>query len=76
MLLGSLLWRPEALLEGSAPQKHCKTYCFVRCLQVQMFGSLMLWMALLGPFLGRSCPKMAATLAPIVAQKAIIKVNY
>ena len=48
-LLGAFLSLLCSSWEASGPQKHWKTNCFLRFLQMQLFGSLKFSMALLDP---------------------------
>ena len=74
--LGSLLEPLEALLRGLWTPKTLRNCRFVEVLELQLFGSLILLMVILGsywPFLGRSGPKMGPEMVPTVVKKVIKK---
>ena len=74
--LGSPLGPLEALLGGLWTPKTLKTKNVLRLLEMQLFGSLKLLMALLGSswsFLGRSGPKLGPKMGPKVVQQVIEK---
>ena len=75
-LLGAFLSLLCSSWEASGPQKHWKTNCFLRFLQMQLFGSLKFSMALLdpswlllGPIWSQNGPENGPPKYPKVVQK-------